>query len=158
MSVFAGLGIASLLIALLVRVLFTYVCVLFADFNTREKVFIALAWIPKATVQVSKWFPCSLHQIEYPKILSQMSHWFHSCPHQAAIGSKALDMARVNGDSHLIQNGMDVLTVAVLSILLTAPIGALIIGLCGPRLLQKPKILDCGERVKPNLSTFFLGG
>ncbi|XP_078799818.1 sodium/hydrogen exchanger 9B2-like isoform X1 [Oryzias latipes] len=107
-----GLGIASLLIALLVRVLFTYVCVLFADFNTREKVFIALAWIPKATVQ-------------------------------AAIGSKALDMARVNGDSHLIQNGMDVLTVAVLSILLTAPIGALIIGLCGPRLLQKPKILDC---------------
>lgn len=47
-----GLGIASLLIALLVRVLFTFVCVLCAGFNMREKVFIALAWMPKATVQV----------------------------------------------------------------------------------------------------------
>lgn len=47
-----GLGIASLLIALLVRVLFTFVCVLCAGFNVKEKVFIALAWMPKATVQV----------------------------------------------------------------------------------------------------------
>ena len=51
--------------------------------------------------------------------------------------------------------GMDVLTVAVLAILLTAPIGALIIGLTGPYLLQRPK--NCGERVKPNLSAFYLG-
>lgn len=52
LHVFAGLGIASLLIALLVRVLLTYVCVLRAGFSVREKVFIALAWMPKATVQV----------------------------------------------------------------------------------------------------------
>lgn len=32
---------------------------------------------------------------------------------------------------------MDVLTVAFLAILITAPIGALVIGLAGPRLLQK---------------------
>ncbi|XP_038123993.1 sodium/hydrogen exchanger 9B2 isoform X1 [Cyprinodon tularosa] len=121
-----GLGIASLLIALLVRVLFTYVCVLGAGFNVKEKIFIALAWMPKATVQ-------------------------------AAIGSKALDIARNGNDKELQKYGMDVLTVAVLSILLTAPVGALIIGLCGPRLLQKPKTSACGERVKPNLSTFFLG-
>ena len=50
----AGLGIASLLIALVVRLLFTYVCVLCAGFNTKEKVFIALAWMPKATVQVRR--------------------------------------------------------------------------------------------------------
>lgn len=48
----AGLGIASILIALLVRVLFTFVCVLCAGFTTKEKAFIALAWMPKATVQV----------------------------------------------------------------------------------------------------------
>lgn len=48
----SGLGIASLLIALTVRILFTFVCVLCAGFNMREKVFIALAWMPKATVQV----------------------------------------------------------------------------------------------------------
>uniref|UniRef100_A0AAQ5YQ95 Cation/H+ exchanger transmembrane domain-containing protein n=1 Tax=Amphiprion ocellaris TaxID=80972 RepID=A0AAQ5YQ95_AMPOC len=104
-----GLGIASLLIALLVRVLFTFVCVLCAGFNMKEKVFIALAWMPKATVQ-------------------------------AAIGSTALDMARgKEGQQELQKYGMDVLTVAVLSILLTAPVGAVIIGLSGPYLLQKPK-------------------
>lgn len=108
-----GLGIASLLIALLVRVLFTFVCVLCAGFNMREKVFIALAWMPKATVQ-------------------------------AAIGSTALDMARTRDDQQLQKYGMDVLTVAVLAILLTAPVGALIIGLTGPHLLQKPKNSSCG--------------
>ncbi|XP_020352644.1 sodium/hydrogen exchanger 9B2 [Oncorhynchus kisutch] len=103
-----GLGIGSLAIGLLVRVLFTFVCVLCAGFNFKEKLFIALAWLPKATVQ-------------------------------AAIGSTALDMARTKEDKELEKYGMDVLTVAVLSILLTAPIGALVIGLTGPRLLQKPK-------------------
>ncbi|XP_045903850.1 sodium/hydrogen exchanger 9B2 isoform X1 [Micropterus dolomieu] len=120
-----GLGIATLLIGLLVRLLFTFVCVFCAGFNMREKVFIALAWMPKATVQ-------------------------------AAIGSTALDMARTKDDKQLQKYGMEVLTVAVLAILLTAPVGALIIGLTGPRLLQKPKN-SCGERVKPNLSAFFLG-
>ncbi|XP_041838616.1 sodium/hydrogen exchanger 9B2 isoform X2 [Melanotaenia boesemani] len=108
-----GLGIASLLIALLVRVLFTFVCVLCAGFNLREKVFIALAWMPKATVQ-------------------------------AAIGSTALDMARTKDDKLLQKYGMDVLTVAVLAILLTAPVGALIIGLSGPHMLQRPKNSVCG--------------
>ncbi|XP_072319039.1 sodium/hydrogen exchanger 9B2 isoform X2 [Eucyclogobius newberryi] len=109
-----GIGIASLFIALLVRVLFTFVCVLCAGFNMKEKVFIALAWMPKATVQ-------------------------------AAIGSTALDMARSKDDKILEKNGMYVLTVAVLAILFTAPIGALIIGLSGPRLLQKRKNSSCGS-------------
>lgn len=51
-SVPPGLGIGSLAIGLLVRVLFTFVCVLCAGFNFKEKLFIALAWLPKATVQV----------------------------------------------------------------------------------------------------------
>uniref|UniRef100_A0A665V2D5 Cation/H+ exchanger transmembrane domain-containing protein n=1 Tax=Echeneis naucrates TaxID=173247 RepID=A0A665V2D5_ECHNA len=110
-----GLGIASLLIALTVRILFTFVCVLCAGFNLREKIFIALAWMPKATVQ-------------------------------AAIGSTALDMARAKDDKQLQKYGMDVLAVAVLAILLTAPLGALVIGLSGPRLLQRPKDSACGER------------
>uniref|UniRef100_A0A674NV10 Cation/H+ exchanger transmembrane domain-containing protein n=1 Tax=Takifugu rubripes TaxID=31033 RepID=A0A674NV10_TAKRU len=121
-----GLGIASMLIALLVRVLFTYICVLCAGFNVKEKAFIALAWMPKATVQ-------------------------------AAIGSTALDMARTKNDLQLQKYGMDVLTVAVLAILLTAPVGALIIGLAGPQLLQKPKSSVSSERVKPTLSAFLLG-
>lgn len=79
----------------------------------KEKVFIALAWMPKATVQ-------------------------------AAIGSSALDMARLRNDTELQKYGMKVLTVAVLAILLTAPVGALLIGLAGPHLLQKPKNSACG--------------
>uniref|UniRef100_A0A4W5JPS6 Cation/H+ exchanger transmembrane domain-containing protein n=1 Tax=Hucho hucho TaxID=62062 RepID=A0A4W5JPS6_9TELE len=67
----------------------------------------------------------------------QMFSYFNL--NKAAIGSTALDMARTKEDKELEKYGMDVLTVAVLSILLTAPIGALIIGLTGPRLLQKPK-------------------
>lgn len=66
-------------------------------------------------------------------------------------------MARSRNDELLQKYGMDVLTVAVLAILLTAPVGALIIGLAGPRLLQKQKNSSCGERVKPTLSAFFLG-
>lgn len=56
---------------------------------------------------------------------------------QAAIGSTALDVARGTGDEQLQKYGMDVLTVAVLAILVTAPVGALAIGLTGPRLLQR---------------------
>ncbi|KAL6110705.1 slc9b2 [Pungitius sinensis] len=117
-----GLGIATLLIALLVRILFTFVCVLCAGFNMREKVFIALAWMPKATVQ-------------------------------AAIGSTALDMARTKGDVQLQKYSMDVLTVAVLAILITAPIGALLIGLLGPLLLQKPKNSGCGSKPEDDNET-----
>ncbi|XP_064878103.1 sodium/hydrogen exchanger 9B2-like [Oncorhynchus nerka] len=46
-------------------------------------------------------------------------------------------MARVSGDEVLVKYGLDVLTVAVLAILTTAPIGALGIGLAGPRLLTR---------------------
>ncbi|XP_078419851.1 sodium/hydrogen exchanger 9B2-like isoform X1 [Cetorhinus maximus] len=111
-----GLGIATLIIALVVRILVTFLMVHFSGFNMKEKIFISLAWIPKATVQ-------------------------------AAIGSVALDMARIRNDKIAAEYGLSVLTVAFLGILITAPIGAIIIGLLGPKLLcrakqQKP---DCRE-------------
>uniref|UniRef100_A0A8C3WQ68 Solute carrier family 9 member B2 n=1 Tax=Catagonus wagneri TaxID=51154 RepID=A0A8C3WQ68_9CETA len=101
-----GLCVATLGIAVLIRILTTYLMVCFAGFNIKEKIFISFAWLPKATVQ-------------------------------AAIGSVALDTARSHGEKQLEGYGMDVLTVAFLSILITAPIGGLLIGLLGPRLLQK---------------------
>ncbi|XP_062871454.1 sodium/hydrogen exchanger 9B2 [Trichomycterus rosablanca] len=101
-----GLGTVALCVGVVVRLCVTYLVVLFAGFNLKEKIFISLAWLPKATVQ-------------------------------AAIGSTALDMARSQGDEQLERYGMDVLTVAVLAIMITAPIGALAIGLAGPKLLQK---------------------
>lgn len=76
--------------------------------------------------------------------------------HQAAIGSKALDMAREEGDEALIRFGLDVLTLAVLAILTTAPVGALGIGLAGPRLLArrvKGQLTDSWRRRSPHCSS-----
>ncbi|GCB80888.1 hypothetical protein scyTo_0022093, partial [Scyliorhinus torazame] len=108
--------IATMSVALVIRILVTFLMVHFSTFNMKEKVFIALAWIPKATVQ-------------------------------AAIGSVALDMARIRNNKTAADYGLIVLTVAFLGILITAPIGALIIGLLGPKLLDKSKQqeLDCSE-------------
>lgn len=47
-----GLCIATLGVALVVRVMATFLMVSFAGFNFKEKIFVSLAWIPKATVQV----------------------------------------------------------------------------------------------------------
>uniref|UniRef100_A0A3P9DTE2 Sodium/hydrogen exchanger 9B2-like n=1 Tax=Maylandia zebra TaxID=106582 RepID=A0A3P9DTE2_9CICH len=101
-----GLGMACILIGLVIRLLVTFLLVNYGGFNLKEKLFLSVAWLPKATVQ-------------------------------AAIGSKALDMARKEGDEALIKFGLDVLTLAVLAILTTAPVGALGIGLAGPRLLAR---------------------
>lgn len=46
-------------------------------------------------------------------------------------------MAREEEDQTFVKFGLDVLTLAVLAILITAPIGALGIGLAGPRLLER---------------------
>ncbi|CAL8326133.1 unnamed protein product [Lota lota] len=113
-----GLGIACISLGLVLRLLVSYLLVHWAGFNLREKLFIAVAWLPKATVQ-------------------------------AAIGSKALDMAREGGDEQLIGYGQTVLTLAVLAILTTAPIGALGIGLAGPRMLHRTLPDESGGGAPP---------
>ncbi|XP_039678132.1 sodium/hydrogen exchanger 9B2-like isoform X2 [Perca fluviatilis] len=120
-----GLGLACISIGLVIRLLVTFLLVHFGGFNLKEKLFISVAWLPKATVQ-------------------------------AAIGSKALDLAREEGDENLIKFGLDVLTLAVLAILTTAPIGALGIGLAGPRLLAR-KVEDDAEGGATTPSTKGIG-
>ncbi|XP_060707674.1 sodium/hydrogen exchanger 9B2-like [Hemiscyllium ocellatum] len=121
-----GLGIATLSIALVVRIFVTFLMVHFSGFNIKERVFISLAWIPKATVQ-------------------------------AAIGSVALDMARIRNDKTATEYGLSVLTVAFLGILITAPIGAVIIGLLGPKLLHKSNQQDSdhGEGLESKTMTSY---
>jgi len=105
---FVGKGVAILLIGLTVRLLASILCVWTPQFTLKERVFIALAWFPKATVQ-------------------------------AAIGAVALDTANqqdpVSEDQ--VKYGQQILTIAVLSIMLTAPIGAAAIAFGGPKLLEK---------------------
>ncbi|XP_015261253.1 PREDICTED: mitochondrial sodium/hydrogen exchanger 9B2-like [Gekko japonicus] len=101
-----GLCLATMGASLLVRIIAAFSLVSCAGFDFKEKLFIALAWIPKATVQ-------------------------------AAIGSVALDTAREHHNPNQEEYGLNILTVAFLAILITAPTGALLIGLTGPKLLRK---------------------
>jgi len=85
-----------------------------ANLTSKERLFIALAWMPKATVQ-------------------------------AALGSVPLDMVRQSISPEddpakyekFSQHGVDIVTVAVFSILVTAPAGLLVIQHLGPAWLQK---------------------
>ena len=102
-------GLIILLAGLIVRLSVSYLSVQGAQLNRQERLFIALAWLPKATVQ-------------------------------AAIGALALDLARqYQPGSQAEIYGIQVLTLAVLSIICTAPLGALAIAWSGPRWLQQQK-------------------
>lgn len=87
-----------LLIGLLFRAIGVIVSISFTNFNLKEKIFIIMSYIPKATVQ-------------------------------ASIGGIALSMG--------LECGSIILTVAVLSILITAPVGAALIDNFSKKLLKK---------------------
>ncbi|KAL9970384.1 hypothetical protein ACROYT_G022749 [Oculina patagonica] len=116
-----GMGIATLFISLVVRLITTYLGLLGNDLNLKERLFISIAWLPKATVQ-------------------------------AAIGSVSLDMARQKGFTGQIEEefGIQILTIAVLGILITSPIGAIGIVLAGPRMLQRspPQVVEIDGDLK----------
>ncbi|KAK3869187.1 hypothetical protein Pcinc_025491 [Petrolisthes cinctipes] len=101
-------GLATLAVGLVFRLITSYLVVMGANLNVKERIFVALAWLPKATVQ-------------------------------AAIGAQALDYAKkTNAGPEEEKLGQQVLTIAVLVILITAPVGAAAIMLSAPRLLSKP--------------------
>lgn len=83
-------------IVLVVRVIGVFCCLIRSKLNFKERLFIAIAYMPKATVQ-------------------------------AAIGAIPLSLNLPNGEL--------ILTAAVLSILITAPLGAFFIDLTYKKLL-----------------------
>ena len=103
----AGLkGIALIFLGLLARSVGTYLCTLGANLNQKEKLFVVLSYLPKATVQ-------------------------------AAIGAAPLMVMQANGMP--LRAGEIILAMAVMSILVTAPLGALAIHWGGRALLvQEP--------------------
>ncbi|PIK45923.1 putative mitochondrial sodium/hydrogen exchanger 9B2 [Apostichopus japonicus] len=119
-----GLGLITLFLGLIVRTIVSGLAVTRAGLNTKEIIFVAVAWLPKATVQ-------------------------------AAIGSVALETARGKSSyEHLEVYGSQILTIAVLSIILTAPLGAVLISLLGPHLLQKSagKMEEAGRQLNRSSS------
>jgi len=105
-----ALIIGGVVVRCLVAVFATYG----AGLSMRDRIFIALAWMPKATVQ-------------------------------AALGSVPLDLAKATLNREddpakydaYVEYGTDILTTAVFSILLTAPVGLIVIQKLGPRWLEQ---------------------
>ncbi len=90
-----------------------------AKLNYRERLFCALAWIPKATVQAAL----------APLVVSKIQDG----------GIETEDLK-----SH----GKIVVTLAVLAILITAPLGSVLIAFFGPRLLRMATIPEQIKLVK----------
>ncbi len=100
-----GLAGATLIfIALIARSIGTYISVLGTDLNFKERMFVVVSYVPKATVQ-------------------------------AAIGGAPLLAMQTTGMN--TGPGQTILAIAVLSILLTAPLGAWAISWTGKRWLTK---------------------
>lgn len=91
-------SLCVLLIALMFRCIGVYVCLIMTKLTLKEKLFCAICYLPKATVQ-------------------------------ASIGGIALSLG--------LECGSIILTVSVLSILITAPIGAFLIDILSKRVLTK---------------------
>jgi hypothetical protein len=100
-------SIGLLCIGVCVRLPMAYLAVGGGNLSRIERAFVSLAWIPKATVQ-------------------------------AALASDPLDYIVEKGKSaEYVSWGNDILTTAVFSIILTAPLGMMIISMLGPKWLQR---------------------
>lgn len=100
----AGLhGMILIALALVARSIGTYLCLLGSDFTFRERMFVVVSYIPKATVQ-------------------------------AAIGGVPLVVMKAQGMN--TRPGELIVAVAVLSILVTSPLGAWAISIFGDRVLK----------------------
>ncbi|MDT4762833.1 cation:proton antiporter [Sphaerochaeta sp. PS] len=103
----AGLkGVALIFIALIGRSVGTYLCTFGAGLTQKERLFVVLSYIPKATVQ-------------------------------AAIGAAPLAVMAAHGMD--TRPGEIILAMAVMSIVLTAPLGAWVISWAGKALLVQEK-------------------
>lgn len=105
------MGAICLISCLVIRAIATFFVSFGCGLNSKEKIFIGLTWMAKATVQ-------------------------------AALGPAALDLVN-NGQTTGASKEEDesyakaLLAVSVLSVVISAPLGALMIAITGPRLLTK---------------------
>ncbi len=113
----AGLAGSALIgLGLVARSVGTYLCLIGSPYTQAERIFVVIAYVPKATVQ-------------------------------AAIGGAPLLAMQAAGMD--TQPGQVILAVAVLSILLTAPVGAWAISLVGNRVLEQEERLPAGRGEAP---------
>ena len=137
------------MLGLLCRLAASYLATLAGGLTTQERIFVALAWLPKATVQAAIG-PLALDKAAEALAARTGQNCTEIMAAAAVNGS--LGAAEVLGPSAvqegggleelvelcgMVQYGQVVLTVAVLVILVTAPLGAVAIVTSGPRLLSR---------------------
>ncbi|XP_065223892.1 putative SLC9B1-like protein SLC9B1P1 [Planococcus citri] len=100
-------------------------------------------------------------KLTFKEIVFALLAWLPKATVQATLGPVALDLATKRGQEDYIQWAEDILTIVVLSILITAPIGAIGITVGGPRLLTKDppaiKAVENGNSQVPVDETLFNG-
>ncbi|KAI5636655.1 sodium/hydrogen exchanger family domain-containing protein [Phthorimaea operculella] len=118
-------GGGIMILCAVLRAALTSLCAIRSNLNLKEKIFVGFSWMAKATVQAALG-PVALYQV---------------------ISGKK-DRANEDHDFMMTYATMTA-SLCVLSIIITAPIGALVITLTGPRLLSrttKPPILEGWRR------------
>ncbi|GIY80960.1 hypothetical protein CDAR_70941 [Caerostris darwini] len=110
-----GYAVLAVMLGVVFRFLSTFFALLGSKLNLKEKTFVSASWLSKATVQ-------------------------------AAVGSQALDYMRSHPTEPFFKEySQQVLMVSVLSILLTAPLGAAFIDFLAPYLLRKDDLTSCSS-------------
>ena len=130
-----GLSIAVLVIALIIRMVGTYGAVSGGNLTRKEKIFMAFAWMPKATVQAALG-PIFLDNVgKLPEDIwnteENKQAWIADNP-----GRNVTEWTPIGNKDEWIGWGDDILTLAVMSILITAPLGAIFILALGPNFLE----------------------
>ncbi|KAM3959027.1 sodium/hydrogen exchanger 9B2 [Aphomia sociella] len=118
------IGSGILATCVILRAMLTSLTAIGSNLNTKEKIFVGLSWMAKATVQAALG-PVALDEVRKMANLS---------PSELAVLEEYAEV---------------IITVCIMSIVITAPIGAIIITLTGPRLLSKttkPPVLEGWRR------------
>ena len=116
----------------MLRLIISQLAVLGGDLSLKERIFVSLAWLPKATVQAAIG-PLALDKA---KNLLSSSFPDQSCDNLMMMDNSTNNtMTDLDTACSMLEYGNIVLTVAVSVIIITAPIGAVAIMVSGPRLL-----------------------
>ncbi|CAH2076751.1 unnamed protein product, partial [Iphiclides podalirius] len=124
------MGAICLIACLLIRMVATFLVSFGCGLNNKEKLFIGVTWLAKATVQ-------------------------------AALGPAALDLVN-NGQTTGLppldeeKFAKTILAMSVLSVVLSAPLGAILIVITGPRLLSRTPASKTPNEVEPNTTSIAL--
>ncbi|XP_045534583.1 sodium/hydrogen exchanger 9B2, partial [Papilio machaon] len=121
------MGAICLVTCLILRMIATFFVSFGCGLNKREKLFIGVTWLAKATVQ-------------------------------AALGPAALDLVRSGQTSGLSpideeKYAKTILAMSVLSVVLSAPLGAILIAITGPKLLSRETESKAPERNEGNVES-----